>query len=108
MLDETRIPDRTVAELDEVLQRRQLQNSPAGVTKRNYPISSTCIMVLAVEMDREWTPQEYFAAISALKSASPADSVPTIEMVRIVAPSEVPDTDTCDVHLNVHPRFTAK
>ena len=108
MLDETRIPDRTVAELDEVLQRRQLQNSPAGVTKRIYAIGSKCIMVLAVEMDREWTPEEYIEAIGALKTYSPGDSVPTIEMVRIVTPEEVPATDTCDVHLTVHPRFTAK
>ena len=78
------------------------------MTSRRYEVAGKCVMVLAIEMDREWTPEEYVAAITALKGASPVDSIPAIEMVRIVTPDEVPETDDCTVHLTVHPRFAAK
>lgn len=108
MVDELRVPDRTAAAIDAAEQVRKIQNSTVGRTGYSYPVGDSCVMLLAVQMPREWTPEEYFAAIASLKSASPGDSVPEIEMMRIITPAEVPDTDDCTVYVDVHPRFTEK
>lgn len=104
-VDETKFPDRVSTSYSEAQMLRKIQNSSAGATSRSYSISDKSIMVMVCEMDREWTPEEYITAVTALKTAAPVDSVPAMEQVKIVTPNDVPATDTCTLYVTAHPRL---